>query len=259
MTKQYYYTDGQNQFGPFNIDELKTKEITKETLIWYEGIDSWTKAGEITELAAFFKSIPPPLHTIAKTPPPVTTQIHVPEVNRKKKKKLWIILGVIIGLFVLGGITTIVYLKINDYSVNYDNQDSSSDDESSSDYNESNSNYNTEPPREKTPEELKQELYEKEKQNPLNYLSVSYSTDYKLLSGKNILKGNIYNTATIATFKDVVVTVTYFTETGTVLSTQDFIVYQYVYPSNSTTFNATLTTPAGAKQVDVEVKSAIGE
>jgi len=261
MTKQYYYTDGQNQFGPFNIDELKTKEITKETLVWYEGIDSWTKAGEITELAAFFKSIPPPLHTIAKTPPPINsnTQILVPEVNPKKKKKLWIILGVIIGLFVLGGITTIVYLKINDYSVNYDNQDSSSDDESSSDYNESSSNYNSEPPREKTPEELKQELYAKEKKKPKDYLTVSYNLDYKIISGEDVINGTIYNSATMASFKDVVLKVTYSTGTGTELGSKEFVVYKFVYPGSSTSFQIKTYSPQNTKQIGVEIKSAIGE
>ena len=56
--KQYYYSDGQQQIGPISKDELKLKGITKETLVWCEGLSNWTKAGEIEDLADLFPNIP---------------------------------------------------------------------------------------------------------------------------------------------------------------------------------------------------------
>ncbi|RLD68156.1 MAG: hypothetical protein DRI84_00445 [Bacteroidetes bacterium] len=53
--KQYYYTDGVNKYGPMPIEELKTKGISAETLVWYVGIDNWIAASQVPELKAMFK------------------------------------------------------------------------------------------------------------------------------------------------------------------------------------------------------------
>ena len=47
---QYYYSNGNDKFGPFNIEQLKNKNISKETLVWHEGINEWKKASELQEL-----------------------------------------------------------------------------------------------------------------------------------------------------------------------------------------------------------------
>ena len=47
---QYYYSNGNDKFGPFNIEQLKNKNISKETLVWHEGINEWKKASEFQEL-----------------------------------------------------------------------------------------------------------------------------------------------------------------------------------------------------------------
>lgn len=59
--KKYFYTDGTNQFGPFTIEELKTKEIKSETNVWFQGIDEWIPAGKVEELHDLFETVPPPL------------------------------------------------------------------------------------------------------------------------------------------------------------------------------------------------------
>lgn len=33
--KKYYYSDGVNELGPFTFDELKSKGITKDHLVWF--------------------------------------------------------------------------------------------------------------------------------------------------------------------------------------------------------------------------------
>lgn len=54
--KKYFYTDGHTNFGPFTLDELKYKNITTETYVWYEGMGDWKKANEVSELASLFSS-----------------------------------------------------------------------------------------------------------------------------------------------------------------------------------------------------------
>jgi len=53
------------QTGPFTLDNLKAmaaqKTLTPESLVWKQGMASWSKAAEVPELAALFASMPPPI------------------------------------------------------------------------------------------------------------------------------------------------------------------------------------------------------
>jgi len=53
------------QTGPFDMNTLKQKaaagELTRETLVWKEGMAAWTPAGEVPEVSAVFAQTPPPL------------------------------------------------------------------------------------------------------------------------------------------------------------------------------------------------------
>ncbi|HBX88247.1 MAG TPA: hypothetical protein DEG09_06480, partial [Marinilabiliaceae bacterium] len=40
MTK-YFYSDGTNSYGPFTIEELKEKGITRETKVWFQELGDW--------------------------------------------------------------------------------------------------------------------------------------------------------------------------------------------------------------------------
>ena len=268
--KKYHYSNGDNQFGPLTIEELKDSKITKDTIVWYEGLDNWVKAGEVDELKELFKSIPPPLNTTKQTqPPPIskpTEQTYLTsskENPNNNKKKL--IIGFIVGAVILGVFAIIFYNK--NQSSNNNNYDTNSTDTYNSSNNNSYSeptntqqnNYTPPPPKQKTEEELRQELYNKEKKKPKDYLSVTYKLKYKVLSGQDQITGTIYNSASMATFKDIVLTVTYSTNTGTELSTEDYVVYEYVYPGSSTSFNIKTYSPSGTKQIGVKVKSATGD
>ena len=59
MQHNYYYivVDGRSE-GPFPKDILKMKNITRDTLVWAQGMPEWKRAAEIAELADLF--IPPP-------------------------------------------------------------------------------------------------------------------------------------------------------------------------------------------------------
>lgn len=72
--KKYFYTDGKEKFGPFTIEELKGKNIERDTKVWFEEIKDWTPAGEITELSSIFSATPPPISANTVTPPPPPQQ-----------------------------------------------------------------------------------------------------------------------------------------------------------------------------------------
>ncbi len=73
--KKYFYLDGTNYLGPFTIDELKKKGITRETMIWCQGLDEWKKAGVIQDLNDLFALIPPPVGKKADFTHKTQTQI----------------------------------------------------------------------------------------------------------------------------------------------------------------------------------------
>jgi hypothetical protein len=50
----YYLHDGTSDSGPFYIEELKAKKITKSTSVWCEGMIDWTNAGDVEELKKLF-------------------------------------------------------------------------------------------------------------------------------------------------------------------------------------------------------------
>lgn len=70
MNKYYYVKDGK-QKGPVSKDEL-IMNITRETLIWFEGIDDWKPALQVEEVKESLKKIPPPIPKKEEaTPPPL--------------------------------------------------------------------------------------------------------------------------------------------------------------------------------------------
>ena len=281
--QKYHYSDGDNHFGPFSIEELKDVKISKETMIWFEGLDNWIAAGEIEDLKDLFKSIPPPLN-INKQPP---SHVNVTKKNRsnisnseipQKKYKNKIVIG-ILSLIAIIIITAMLKINSNkpDKPLNKSYKEKFNEDSSYNSYEtsvepekkySSNSTY-SEPitsqpktykpkPRQKT-EELREELHQKEMKKPKDHLSVTYKLNYKLFSGKDEIIGKIYNSASMATFKDIVLTVVFSTETETELSRKDYVVYDYVYSNSDLPFSIKTYSPSGTKRIGVSIKSATGE
>ncbi len=65
---QYFVAQGGKQTGPFTMEalaqEVSQGRLTRETLVWCQGMAQWTQAGKVPELSGLFQAVPPPL------PPP---------------------------------------------------------------------------------------------------------------------------------------------------------------------------------------------
>ncbi len=61
----YYIALGGQQSGPFEAGSLKDRvtsgQVTRETLVWKQGMPQWTAAGLVAELKGLFENSPPPL------------------------------------------------------------------------------------------------------------------------------------------------------------------------------------------------------
>jgi membrane protease subunit (stomatin/prohibitin family) len=63
----FYVAVGQNQAGPFDMGALQQQvasgTLTRNSLVWKNGMAQWVKASEVAELATLFANVPPPLPT----------------------------------------------------------------------------------------------------------------------------------------------------------------------------------------------------
>ncbi len=78
----------------------------------------------------------------------------------------------------------------------------------------------------------KMSLEEKEKRNPTTFLTIK-ATYKKNLLGEWIIEGTISNTAKIATFKDVILEISFYSKTETHLGTKKEAIYEY-FPAGKT-------------------------
>jgi hypothetical protein len=100
----YYLHDGNESSGPFGLADLKSKNITKGTPVWCEGMADWKKAENVAELKSFFAVVPPPLKSFSTSP---ISPINKKEANSKilglSKTSFFIISGFLvlsIGTFI---------------------------------------------------------------------------------------------------------------------------------------------------------------
>ena len=60
----FHVAVGGQTTGPFDMNALKQQvqsgQLTKESLVWKEGMANWTKAGDVPELASVFGAVPSP-------------------------------------------------------------------------------------------------------------------------------------------------------------------------------------------------------
>lgn len=68
--KQYFIIDGQEQKGPYSIEELKALSIKRDTYVWFDGANGWAQAQTLDPLKELFKTPPPFSAAEVKTPPP---------------------------------------------------------------------------------------------------------------------------------------------------------------------------------------------
>lgn len=89
--KKYFYTNGTNNYGPFSLNELKTKNITRETKVWFQELGEWKPAGLVPELEELFNFAPPP--------PSQATPINPNMNNNQTPPKTWLVESILVTLF----------------------------------------------------------------------------------------------------------------------------------------------------------------
>ena len=241
MTK-YYLHDGQNQAGPFTIEELKAKDLSQDTQVWKEGTPAWVKAESLEELKDIFLPVPPPLP--AQSPQQTSNNVSIPASGPSRPKNrtalialLVIVIGVAVTLFVLNRNSGSDYREDNNRSYEYDSPPA---------------------PKVKSSAEAEQDLASIESENPVKYLVVKGATFRRNLIGEVVLEGSIKNKAKVAAFKDVVIEAEYLSISNTVLDTEKFTKYETWQSGSEIQFKFKTSLPTKeVKQVRVTVVDAV--
>lgn len=215
--KKYYLHDGANQEGPFDIEDLRARKISKETAIWFEGLPAWTTAGEIDELDVLFNvATPPPFNSNASGPPPQNPSADNTSDNPKaaphKKNKLGVVLQSIGALGALIIIIMIIMGYLRNSDVPQPKKDSS------------------------TYQEKVMTVEEIERAQPAKFLSAGGTYNENFWGDMLKVHGKIKNNATVASFKDAVVKITYYSKTKTELGSKEYIIYENFPPHSEVAF-----------------------
>jgi len=127
------------------------------------------------------------------------------------------------------------------------------------------------PERPKTPEELRQELKQNELNNPLTYVhsfsetlkpnrvetkKAGFFSDAQYEIQGYLLDGSVKNTASVGTFKDEVIKVSYISETNTVISTDQLTIYKILSPNGVAEYEFKVNPPADMKTFNVQLVGA---
>ena len=85
LIMEYYILINGSKQGPFSIDELRSKEISRNSMIWKIGQSQWLPANQIPELSNLLNEIPPEPPSCVNSMPP----------------KTWLVESILVTLFLL--------------------------------------------------------------------------------------------------------------------------------------------------------------
>ncbi len=104
-------------------------------------------------------------------------------------------------------------------------------------------------------EQAKESLEQKEKKNPLSFISVT-SKDKHNLIGQTVIRGSVHNNAKICVYKDVELQLSFYSKTGVLLGQDTESVYELIEPGKSADFKTKYFAPKETDSVGIKVLSA---
>ena len=104
-------------------------------------------------------------------------------------------------------------------------------------------------------ERTKEDLLKKEQQDPVHFLTVSAQGRQNIV-GQTVVKGTLSNKASVATFKDVALKLSFFSKTSALLETDKETIFELLPPGQSKNFKTKYFAPKGTDSVAIEVIAA---
>ena len=104
-------------------------------------------------------------------------------------------------------------------------------------------------------EKTKETLEEKEKKNPLLFLSVTGDDKHNLI-GQTVIKGEVANKAKVSAYKDVELEISFYSKTGVLLEKGNETVYDVIAPGRSVAFKIKNFAPKASDSVGIKILNA---
>ena len=104
-------------------------------------------------------------------------------------------------------------------------------------------------------EKAKESLEEREKKNPVSFITVT-SKDKHNLIGQTVIKGTVNNNAKVCTYKDVELELSFFSKTGVLLEKDNEKIYEVIEAGKSADFKTKYFAPKGTDSVGIKVVGA---
>ncbi|RFM29647.1 hypothetical protein [Deminuibacter soli] len=106
-------------------------------------------------------------------------------------------------------------------------------------------------------QQQKETLLDKEKHSPLQFLEVVESRDKRNWFGQTVVKGDVRNTASLCSYKDIRLKLRYFNKQQQLVANHEVVYNETVKPGSSISFKEKFTTPKGTDSVAVSLMSAV--
>lgn len=87
----------------------------------------------------------------------------------------------------------------------------------------------------------------------IDYNGLNYHSN---LIGQSVIKGTVTSSASVATYKDLVLHVTFSSKTGQLLGEQDAVIYEYLPPGGSVQLKRKFNTPAYTATINYDITGA---
>lgn len=104
-------------------------------------------------------------------------------------------------------------------------------------------------------QETKMSVEDMEKKNPVRFLTVSGKDKHNLI-GQTVVKGTITSSAAVVVFKNIDVSISFYSKTGTLLEEDHEIVYEELKPGVSIDFKSKYFAPKGTENVQMKISGA---
>jgi hypothetical protein len=105
--------------------------------------------------------------------------------------------------------------------------------------------------------EKKKTVEQIENSEPLSFLTTDGNYSESFWGTKIKVYGKITNKATVATFKDVTIRITYYTKTKTVLRSKDYTIYELFPPNSVKSFELRIENYKNTNSIDWDVIKAL--
>ena len=107
-------------------------------------------------------------------------------------------------------------------------------------------------------EATKETLADKEKKNPARFIKVE-NRDRKNLIGQTVVIGYLTNNATVCTYKDIEIKLSFYSKTGTLVDEGIETVYETIIPGQKVKFKTKYFAPKGTDSVAIKILKAVSE